>query len=133
MSHLSLRQYTTAGNATFTVLSKRTGHRYTFRVRKARSPREGQKDVPLFVGVRTGNSYVHLGTFFGNTFRHSRYVGQHDERSRAFCWVWNHLDNLPQDKVEFIPSGLCCRCGRTLTTPESVARGIGPECAGLLA
>jgi hypothetical protein len=24
--------------------------------------------------------------------------------------------------------GKCCRCGRTLTTPESIERGIGPEC-----
>ena len=22
----------------------------------------------------------------------------------------------------------CCRCGRRLTTPESIERGIGPEC-----
>ena len=26
--------------------------------------------------------------------------------------------------------GRCCRCGRKLTTPESIKAGIGPECAG---
>lgn len=26
--------------------------------------------------------------------------------------------------------GACCRCGRTLTDPESRAAGIGPTCAG---
>jgi hypothetical protein len=26
--------------------------------------------------------------------------------------------------------GKCGRCGRTLTVPESIDRGIGPECAG---
>lgn len=25
-------------------------------------------------------------------------------------------------------AGTCCRCGRTLTTPDSVNRGWGPEC-----
>lgn len=25
--------------------------------------------------------------------------------------------------------GRCCRCGRTLTVPESIESGIGPECA----
>jgi hypothetical protein len=25
--------------------------------------------------------------------------------------------------------GRCARCARTLTTPESIERGIGPECA----
>ncbi len=28
-----------------------------------------------------------------------------------------------------IASGRCWRCNRTLTTPESIARGMGPECA----
>ena len=27
---------------------------------------------------------------------------------------------------------VCSRCGRALKTPESVARGVGPECAELL-
>lgn len=25
----------------------------------------------------------------------------------------------------------CSKCGRVLTSPQSIARGIGPECAGL--
>lgn len=25
----------------------------------------------------------------------------------------------------------CAKCGRVLTSPASIARGIGPECAGL--
>ncbi len=28
--------------------------------------------------------------------------------------------------------GRCCRCGRPLTTPESIKRGIGPECAEIM-
>ena len=28
-----------------------------------------------------------------------------------------------------LESGNCCRCGRLLTVPESIAAGIGPECA----
>jgi len=27
--------------------------------------------------------------------------------------------------------GRCGRCGRKLTTPESIKRGLGPECAGI--
>jgi hypothetical protein len=26
----------------------------------------------------------------------------------------------------------CLRCNRTLTTPESLERGIGPECANIM-
>jgi len=28
----------------------------------------------------------------------------------------------------FYPSAYCGRCGRLLTTPDSITRGIGPEC-----
>jgi hypothetical protein len=31
--------------------------------------------------------------------------------------------------VEFWHEGKCCRCGRKLTVPASIASGIGPECA----
>jgi hypothetical protein len=31
--------------------------------------------------------------------------------------------------VDVLHSGRCGRCGRTLTTPDSIERGLGPECA----
>ena len=34
--------------------------------------------------------------------------------------------------VEVWHEGICGRCGRKLTVPESVERGLGPECAGLV-
>lgn len=40
--------------------------------------------------------------------------GEHDKIFEA-GWGLNHCDQ-------------CARCGRTLTTEESVSRGIGPEC-----
>jgi hypothetical protein len=32
------------------------------------------------------------------------------------------------NKATFYHSGICCRCGRELTTPESITKGIGPIC-----
>lgn len=32
-------------------------------------------------------------------------------------------------QAQFWHEGICCRCGRALTTPESIAAGIGPVCA----
>lgn len=37
------------------------------------------------------------------------------------------LDHLHDEGV--LLSKQCVRCGRTLTTPESIATGLGPECA----
>jgi len=32
------------------------------------------------------------------------------------------------DNVEFYHSGNCAKCGRKLTTPESIKNGLGPIC-----
>lgn len=38
-----------------------------------------------------------------------------------------------EDAAEFgMRFGVCCQCGRTLTNPESIERGIGPICLGKL-
>jgi hypothetical protein len=34
---------------------------------------------------------------------------------------------------ELVTAGRCRRCGRTLTDPDSLAKGIGPDCAGRVA
>lgn len=58
-----------------------------------------------------------------------------DMRQKAFRWLWVQLtkgNELP-DKVEVWHEGRCGACGRRLTVPESIAQGLGPVCAGLVA
>lgn len=135
MTTISPRQYVTAGNATFTVLSKRTNNRFTFRVR---APREGLpgRPVPLFVQVLTGcdneSDYTFLGSLFGRReYRHGArsQISPNAKSAQAFEWFWRNIDAIPAAQAEFIPSSRCCCCNRTLTTPESCALGYGPECA----
>ena len=49
----------------------------------------------------------------------------------TFDWVFRHLiaDSNNLNQINIYHSGHCCKCGRLLTTPESVLNGIGPECA----
>jgi len=50
---------------------------------------------------------------------------------KAIAWFLHQLaltGEIPID-AEFWHEGRCCRCGRTLTVPTSIASGIGPECA----
>ncbi len=51
--------------------------------------------------------------------------------TRAFRWFVENLlaRGAVSEKVEFWHEGKCARCGRKLTTPESIQRGLGPECA----
>ena len=52
---------------------------------------------------------------------------------RALRWFLVHLGtgHMP-DSVNFYHAGRCGRCGRELTTPESIERGLGPVCEGLI-
>jgi hypothetical protein len=119
-----------AGNATFTITSKRTGTRFTYKIRKPKP------ETPHFVKVLSGpnneEDFRFLGTIFdGKVFRTSPKSGISPQAPSviAFNWLWNHIDNIPADKVVVHHEGRCCRCGRKLTVPSSIDSNIGPECA----
>lgn len=129
---LSPKTFALAGNATFTVVSKKSGTRFTFKVEQ---PKE---TTPHFVSVLTGPQNESDYTFLGSIF--DRSIFAHGTKSKikrdapsaqAFNWLWNKLrqeDKAPES-CEIHHEGTCCRCGRKLTTPESITSGIGPECA----
>lgn len=120
--------YMTAGRAVFTLVSHKTNRRYTFRMRK------GAKCffIDAMVGPDNVDDYEYLGSVHnlnGEVFNRKRPAMASDPRAHAINWLLRQLngDKLPET-VEFFTSGKCAVCGRALTTPESVARGIGPKC-----
>jgi len=129
---IDINKFALAGNATFTVTSKKSGTRFTFKVR--------QKDptTPHFVSLLNGSdnesSYCFLGSIFnGDKYFHGRKsrVTPEAPSAKAFVWVWNHRDDADlTEKIEIHHEGKCCRCGRKLTVPSSIESGLGPECAG---
>jgi hypothetical protein len=129
-------RFVLAGNATFTLRSRKTGTRFTYRVRRSDDGRIH------FVSVLTGSDNEHSYSYFGY-IRHSVagptfFYGNAKARitrdapsCRAFEWTFAHLirDTIP-DSLEIWHEGRCGRCGRKLTVPESIETGFGPECAG---
>ena len=125
-------QFILAGNALFTVENVATGNRFTFKVRQP------DDDKPHFVSVLTGPDNEHDYAFLGTVFDAARY--HHGRRSRvaedapsakAFEWLFRQLStghSLPP-QVRLCHCGKCGRCGKTLTVPESVESGFGPECS----
>ena len=57
-------------------------------------------------------------------------VNQGDEETadQATKYV-NHIFYKDNNGFEIMHEGRCCRCNRTLTHPDSIKTGIGPECA----
>lgn len=126
-----------AGNAYFTLESKITGTRFTYRVyegKKAKSRGVSIHYVNLLYGRDNENDYTYIGYIKDGQFfhggRNSR-VNEDAPSVRGFGWYWQQVkrDNKAAlEKVELWGSNRCCRCGRRLTVPSSVALSLGPEC-----
>lgn len=120
-----------AGHARFTLVSEKTGQRYTYQVNKAK---EGDaKFVSLLTGPSNTDDYNYLGLYDrtqGMRLTRKSRMTADSAPVKAFSWTVRHLvaGKFPQG-LEFWHEGRCCRCGRTLTVPESIENGIGPECA----
>lgn len=126
-----------AGNAYFTLRSLRTGTRFTYRVampKKARAEPNPWYYVSLLNGPDNTANYTWMGTILSNgSFKLAPrgLVGSEAPSMKGFLWLLERLraGRLPET-TELWHEGRCGRCGRLLTVPESIAAGIGPECAG---
>ncbi len=146
----AISRFVLAGNSTFTLVSLTTGTRFSYRVRAPKLLSASALLPTLwFVSVLTGPSNEADFQFMGSVFRpHStvlaareglRYhpspkskVSRTAPSSLAFRWFVSRLaaGRGPAPVGEFWHEGKCGRCGRKLTVPESIASGLGPECAG---
>jgi len=129
------KAFALAGNATLTLVSVKTGTRFTYKVRLSD---DGQAHfVNLLNGPDNENDYRYLGRIARDIFWQGRKTPRAGDvlasapSSQAFAWAWKAIvqDRLP-DTLEIWHEGACGRCGRKLTVPASIASGFGPECAG---
>ena len=135
----AIRTFVTSGKAVFTLVSKKTGSRLTFRVRT--SDRINLWFVDVLSGPENTSDYTFLGTIWERSqngmmsFRRSpKSRMSHDAVSVMTAnWFTQRLnvDDAYWDNstCEFWHSGKCGRCGRLLTDPDSIATGLGPVCA----
>jgi len=129
------REFIMGGNAVFTLVSKKTGSRFTFRVRRSRKAADPLHHVEVLTGHST---YSYIGTLLPEQ-RFSRgrrsELPDFDGRVLAFGWFWKTLHEPRSERQLAIPEmvemwhvGRCGRCARPLTDPESIQSGFGPEC-----
>ena len=125
-----------ARNAHVTFQSRRTGTRFTYRVRAAKPHPDGGPShfVSVLTSSDNDHGYEYLGCFF------NRKMYAHGRKSRissdapsavAFMWVWKHLfAGKMHPELAVYHEGRCGRCGRRLTDPTSIETGLGPKCRG---
>jgi hypothetical protein len=126
----AVKEFMFAGNATVTLKSEKTGNRFTYKVKSK------NKGAVYFVSLMTGpdneSSFGYIGFIKGGEFVHHRAKSQiaADAPSvRGFKWFHAHIEtnDMPL-ALEVWHEGRCGACNRKLTVPESIERGIGPEC-----
>lgn len=127
---LPVKSFVLSGRAYFTLESKRSGTHYAYRVAKHKT------DNVWFVGVLSGTAgrdYHYIGVINDKgQFFHTKgsRLQATNERVVAFSWFWKKASAGPlPDSLGFYHQNKCCKCGRALTDPESIARGIGPVCS----
>lgn len=133
------KKFFTGGGAIFTV-SNPSGDHYTYRISQSKKDKEGNpvKDGAYFCGLLTGadntSAYTYMGILNPKTLvvyptKASRLTIQ-SKPWKVLAWALKYAGCKLPDGYAIQHEGKCCRCGRKLTTPESIERGIGPECAG---
>lgn len=132
-------QFIVAGRATFTIKNIETQEHRTFKV-KTPPNQDEETATRLFVYMLTGpnneKDYTYIGHltvengFIQFVYKTNYKVALHSTSvkmlNQLFIILQSGLDLI---KYEVWHEGRCCRCGRTLTHPESLKNGIGPECA----
>jgi hypothetical protein len=128
--------YIFGGKALFTLVSQKSGQRFTYRVNvgRAGSKWEGCYFIDVLTGSDNTSDYAALGMIKskGGFIKTSRSRIDTDAPShRAFRWLVEQalMSDAGFEQCEVWHHGHCSACGRRLTDPDSIARGLGPVCA----
>lgn len=136
--------YVTGGNAIFTLVSPRTGRRYTYKMLRSKSS-PSQYEIRMLQGDDNTDSkqYHFIGRFYDED-KHKIWFASVPTRwatyklwpnilsysEKAISWVLLKTQQYLDKGLQFWMSGHCAKCGRLLTDPESIVTGFGPHCGG---
>jgi hypothetical protein len=117
--------YCFAGKSTITLKSRKTENHFSYRVSVAKD-----NDKLFFVSIagERDSCFGIVGEkgFFLTKRAKANGVTLNDLYVKAFVWFLK-LKELPYE-LQAQHENHCGRCGRQLTHPESIDRGVGPEC-----
>ena len=129
------KTFALAGNATITLESLKSGAHFTFKVREKEANNGGTIHfVSLLRGPNNETDFTYMGLIREGRFtltKNSK-VSADAPSYKAFDYFWNKTNGAIPPQLVVHHEMKCGRCGRTLTVPSSITRGIGPDCAELM-
>lgn len=93
----------------------------------------GKQIISYLTGPCNESDYVAFGFVINGRLIVWKRFAQGYERIQAAARFLLSGNPGEHGKAYALESGRCYICNRTLTTPESIAAGIGPTCAGKVA
>lgn len=132
------KEFLLAGRAVFTVNNDK-GEHYTYKVRGKDGEYKGEKQRTFFLSVKKDSlqsrfGYVYIGivnpdkgTIKCTTKSHFM-PGQREYDVAAWASQCVIQKKLIPDNYQIQHAGRCGRCAKLLTDPQSIERGIGPDC-----
>ena len=132
--------YMLAGKSEFILHSTKTNQDFLYKLTKKESlgSKEDDKKYIYFLNVKLSNNYLYAGVIWFDTneniFKFSKgkngNLDANDINIRSLLFIMNKLytNDVPETCLIF-HTGTCGRCGKKLTTPESILTGLGPSCA----
>lgn len=113
--------YILSGRAIFTLQSNKTGDHYTYKVKR------DKKQVSLYyVSVFYTKGWLYIGAL--STATNKFYNNVKGTSVEAFNWLYNKLHNHQEINATIYHYGRCGHCGKILTNPISIERGLGDKC-----
>lgn len=126
-------EFILGGNSIFTVRKVVDQSRKTFKVYKSKKYADKFR-VYVLTGPDNTKSYTEIGLITMDELKNVRFEAHNYLGNKDYITLFERIFmsfsiGLVMPSIEMWHSGRCCRCGRVLTVPESIAAGIGPECA----
>lgn len=128
-----IRRFALGGKSLITLQSGNTGVHFTYSIQRSAND-NNLYFIKLLNGQDNTKDYTYIGCYYSDNsyFNPAKKYKGADKMSwppslRAIEYFLRVIDNVP-DNLKVFHEGRCGVCGRRLTTPDSIERGIGPEC-----
>lgn len=125
-----IKNYIFGGHGVVTLLSDKTGvhHTYSFYAPEIRKPGD---DIMFINTLIDGSEWNYVGMYRNGKFKltaKSKYkIDSAIVKGVAYIFKMM-LADYRDESMHLLHEGICCRCGRPLTNPNSIEIGIGPTC-----
>lgn len=129
-----IKQYIMGGKGILTLESP-SGKHHTYYFKKPRNEDCFPKDVIFVYCLHEGSELFYVGMIEQGKFRltqSSRFLFD-SEIVKGAKYIMKMASSCNDGRpMKLYHEGMCCRCGRRLTNPDSIKRGIGRKCLAFL-